>query len=504
MVAVEWEGSLKITLRTKLFGTFFGLILFSVIFSLVLNSTWLEKYYYNKKEDSMLQSFHTIQKAYKSDAYNVMLDIEKIESLRGIAILIFDKNSNIIYQSRQRNIGIGIKNIVGAKEYFFDGRSLSEKLKEIHKDKPLIEIRYDARMESSFVSLYGEIDDNIYLYLGAPVAAIQESAEIAIRFSIYTGLFIIILGGIIIFLLTSRITKPIIKLNGIAKKMAVLDFSEKYNVGTSDEIGTLGESINSLSNQLEKSIGELRRANFKLTQDIEKERKIDELRKGFISNVSHELKTPIALVQGYAEGLKLNINDDEENKNYYCEVIIDEANKMNIMVRKLLELSELEFNDISLDREDFCIYDLIKNVLKKNSLIFSEKEVQVIFDYNNNEGVRINADYYLTEQVLMNYLSNAMNHLDDRKIFRIDLKIISNKVRVEVFNSGENIPEDAIDNIWMSFYKVDKARTRAYGGTGLGLSIVKAIQKAHNNEYGVINRPDGVLFWFDADLVREE
>lgn len=492
---------MKISLKTKLFGSFFGLIVLSVILTLVLNSTLLEKYYYNEKEDIMLQSFETIKKAYKNDADNIMLDIEKIESLRGIRILFFDKDFNIIYQSSQKDIGIKRNQRVEPKEPFFEVKNFSEKFKNTKKDKPLIEMRYDKRMEANFVSFYGQINDNVYLYLGTPVEAIKESSKIAIKFSIFTGLLTIVLGGIIILLLTSRITKPIVKLDGIAKKMAVLDFSEKYAAEGTDEIGTLGRSINSLSYQLEESIGELRQANSKLKQDIEKERKIDEMRKGFISNVSHELKTPIALVQGYAEGLKLNINDDEENKNYYCEVIIDEANKMNIMVRKLLELSELEFNDISLDREDFSICELIRNVIKKNSLVVSEKGAEVKFNSNGNEHVQINADYYLTEQVLMNYLSNAVNHLDDKKILSIDLKIIDNKVRVEVFNSGENIPQDAIENIWMSFYKVDKARTRAYGGTGLGLSIVKATQKAHNNKYGVINMPDGVVFWFEADLI---
>lgn len=496
---------MRISLKAKLLSAFFGMILFSVILTLVLNSTILEKYYYSKKKDTMLQSYKIIQEAYKNDTNNIMLDIEKIESLRGIMIRIFDKDFNVIYQSRQKDMNFGRNKpieppIEPPKEPFFEGKSLSEKISNIQRDKPLIEMRYDRRMESNFVSLYGVIDDNVYLYLGAPVEAIKESADIATKFSVITGILTIVLGGIIIFILTSRIIKPIVKLNEIAKKMSVLDFNEKYNECSSDEIGDLGRSINSLSDQLEKSIGELRQANEKLKEDIEKERKIDEMRKDFISNVSHELKTPIGLIQGYAEGLKLNINDDEENKNYYCEVIIDEANKMNSMVRKLLELSELEFNNISLDREDFSAYELINNVLKKNSLIVAEKGTEVIFNTNGIEDVQINADYYLTEQVLMNYLSNAVNHLDDKKILRIDLKVIDNKLRVEVFNSGKNIPEDALENIWLSFYKVDKARTRAYGGTGLGLSIVKAIQKAHNNKYGVKNMPDGVCFWFDADL----
>lgn len=492
---------MRISLKTKLFSAFFGLIIIFVTISLILSSTLLEKYYYSKKEDSMLQTFYSIKEAYEADPDNVLIDLEKIENLRGIGLTIFDKNFNIIYQSGQRVMSTVSRRFrFEPKEPIPDFEGMKAKFSKVTKNKPVIENRFDKRMESSFVSLYGKLDDNAFVYLGTPVAAIQESAKIAVRFYVFTGIFMVILGGIFIYLLSLRLTKPIIKLNGIAKKMAVLDFQEKFDGKVSDEIGTLGESINSLSTQLEQSIGELKSANYKLMQDIEKERKIDEMRKGFISNVSHELKTPIALIQGYAEGLRLNINEDEENKNYYCEVIIDEANKMNNMVRKLLELSELEFNSIALDKEEFCVCELIKNLLKKNSPLFSEKEAKVNFNDNGQECIRIYADYYFTEQVLMNYINNALNHLNDRKQVDINVEVIGNKVRVGVYNSGDRIPEDALVNIWQSFYKVDKARTRAYGGTGLGLSIVKAIQKAHNNDYGVENKPDGVLFWFECDL----
>ncbi len=494
---------MKISLKTQLFSTFFGMIVFFVALSLILSSTLLEKYYYSKKEDAMLQTFESIRDVYNHDPDNVMLDLEKIESLRGIGIIFFDKDLNILYQSKQRVMSVGVRKFrIEPKEPVPDWRNLEEKFSKVALDKPLIEKRFDMRMESSFVSLYGKIDEDVFVYLGTPVAAIQESAKIAVRFYIFTGIFMILFGGVIIYLLSNRLTKPIIKLNGIAKKMAVLDFEEKYDGKRKDEIGTLGDSINSLSNQLERSIGDLKAANYKLMQDIEKERQIDEMRKDFISNVSHELKTPIALVQGYAEGLKLNVNDDEENKNYYCEVIIDEANKMNNMVRKLLELSELEFNRIEPDREEFRVNDLIRNTLKKNSLLFAEKGAIVTFNDNGYEDIRINADYYLIEQVLMNYLSNGLNHLDEKKIINIYTRVLKDKVRVEVFNSGANIPEESLESIWLSFYKVDKARTRAYGGTGLGLSIVKAIQKAHDNGYGAENKPDGVLFWFECDLIK--
>lgn len=492
---------MKISLKTKLFGAFFGLIVFSVVLTWVLNSTLLQKYYYHNQRNTMRQSYNIIKDAYNNDSDNIMMDIEKIESLRGTAILLFDKDLNVIYQSRQRNLQMLRENrhIMGTAPSI-DRKFIKDKISRLQTDTPKIEIRYDKRMESNFVSLYAKIDDNIYIYMGTPFAAIQESSQIAISFSILTGLLTLVLGGLIIYILTSRVTKPIVKLNVIAKKMAVLDFSEKYYVNRNDEIGTLGESINSLSKQLESSIRDLQQANLKLMQDIQKERQIDEMRKEFISNVSHELKTPIAIVQGYAEGLRLNVNDDEENKNFYCDVIIDEANKMDSMVRKLLELSELEFNQISLERDNFSINELITDVLKKKAILFAEKDAKVTFNSKGKDNVIVNADYYYIEQVFMNYLSNALNHMDDKKIINVDLEITDTKARVEVFNSGKNIPDEVIESIWMSFFKVDKARTRAYGGTGLGLSIVKAIQKAHNNAYGVINKAEGVMFWFETDL----
>jgi signal transduction histidine kinase len=231
--------------------------------------------------------------------------------------------------------------------------------------------------------------------------------------------------------------------------------------------------------------------------DIQKKTEIDEMRKEFLSNVSHELKTPISLIQGYAEGLKENINEDEESKDYYCEVIMDEANKMNQMVKKLLSLNELEFGNGQVNFERFDLVALIHSILDSTEILFKQKEVTLYFD--QKEPIFVWADEYLIEQVLTNYISNALNHVGGQKIIEIKLIPRDDTVRIAVFNTGENIPEDELDKIWIKFYKVDKARTREYGGSGIGLSIVKAIMNSHNRECGVINRPVGVEFWFELD-----
>ena len=266
-------------------------------------------------------------------------------------------------------------------------------------------------------------------------------------------------------------------------------------------IGRLGRSINEMSERLETTITELKSANIELEKDIAHKTEIDEMRKEFLANVSHELKTPISLIQGYAEGLIDNINDDPEDRNYYCEVIIDESRKMNDMVKKLLSLNEIEFGSNKLNLERFDIVMMVRGLASSIDILAKSKEINVIF--NEHEPIYVWADQNLIEEVATNYLSNALNHAADQKIVDIRFTEHDNNVRISVFNTGESIPEESLTSIWEKFYKVDKARTREYGGSGIGLSIVKAIMEQHNQKYGVINHSNGVEFWFELEKVGE-
>ena len=225
------------------------------------------------------------------------------------------------------------------------------------------------------------------------------------------------------------------------------------------------------------------------------------MRQEFLANVSHELKTPIALIQGYAEGLQDNVNDDPESREFYCEVIVDEADKMNKMVKKLLSLNQLEFGNGQVHLEHFDLQQVVQSVLSSSEILFRQKEVTL--SYDGGHPVYVWADEYMTEEVVMNYVSNALNHIDGEKIIEVKIVSCDGKARVSVFNTGKPIPEEDIDKIWSKFYKVDKARTREYGGNGIGLSIVKAIMEAHNQAYGVKNYDNGVEFWFELDEKTE-
>ncbi len=338
---------------------------------------------------------------------------------------------------------------------------------------------------------------NSVVFVRYNLKSIEESSDIANTFLFYVGLVVMMIGTLAMFFITKQFTHPILKLSGIAKKMTDLDFNAKYDENAKDEIGELGRSINSLSDKLQTTISELKQANNELKTDIQQKIEIDEMRKEFLSNVSHELKTPISLIQGYAEGLKEVIHDDEESRDYYCEVIMDEASKMNQMVKRLLSLNELEFGSNQVNFDYFDITALIRSVLNSTDILFKQKEVQLFF--HQVDPIYVWADEYLIEQVVMNYVSNALNHVKGDKIIEIKLIPGNDNVRVAVINSGDPIPEEELQKLWIKFYKVDKARTREYGGNGIGLSIVKAIMNSHNRECGVNNYPFGVEFWFELD-----
>ena len=218
------------------------------------------------------------------------------------------------------------------------------------------------------------------------------------------------------------------------------------------------------------------------------------MRKEFLSNVSHELKTPIALIQGYAEGLQEGISDDPESRAFYCDVIVDEAKKMNRMVRKLLTLNHLEFGQDALTEEPFDICEMLTTLLNSSALEMQKKEIKVIKQYPVS--CMVIGDEFKIEEVCTNYISNAMNHVNGDMRICVTLEEQEDTVKITVANTGDPIPEDSLDKVWIKFYKVDKARTREYGGSGIGLSIVKAIMDAHKQPFGVYNTEEGVAFWF--------
>jgi two-component system sensor histidine kinase VanS len=481
-------------IRLKLSILLVTFISITFIVSYFINAIFLDQFYINQKKTTLVNMYNSINDIFSSGKDLTDKDedyIIKICESNGVTLLVTNS-------AGYSEFNYGTNSKLEARLQYLLLTGGSDNINIIQKtDNYVIQSIVDNNTYSSYLEMWGVLGNGKYFIVRMAYESVKESVDISNRFFGYIGFSMILITGIVMLFFTRNFTRPILELSYIAERMSNLDFDIKY-IGTShDEIEVLGNSINQLSEKLEKNISDLKTANNELKKDLAKKTEIDEVRKEFLSNVSHELKSPIALIQGYAEGLKESVNDDPEGRNFYCDVIMDEANKMNNIVKKLLTLNQIEFGNDNVKLERFDIISVISGILNSSNILLKQKEITVYFD--DRTPVYVWSDEFQTEEVFTNFLSNAINHVDDNKTIRIHVNKTEGNVRVSVFNTGLHIPEDDIDKIWQKFYKVDKARTREYGGSGIGLSIVKAIQDSLNKGYGVENAEGGVEFWFDID-----
>lgn len=481
---------IKKSIKARLIVTFVGIVVIAFVLIALSNSFLLERYYVAKKTDA-------IQDVYEKLNQYDSLTSDKVQSLKSICIekniswVILDTNHSEILDYDSRNANRLYASLFG----YITGVAPAKSSTLEETDNYTLEVNRD--MDMDYLDMWGMLDNNNVFLIRLPMAGISDSIQISNMFYLYTGMIVVAISILAIWFLSQRLTKPLEELTDISIRMSNLDFNAKYESGGEDEIGVLGQNFNKMSKELEQTISELKTANNELQKDIEKKERIDDMRKEFLSNVSHELKTPIALIQGYAEGLKECINDEAESRDFYCEVIIDEAAKMNNMVKKLLTLNQLEFGNDQISMECFDLTELVRGVVNSVQLLADQKDAQILFVQDTS--VYVWGDEFKIEEVVTNYVSNAINHIDGERKIEIKMQRREGHIRLSVFNTGKPIPEEDIDKIWIKFYKVDKARTREYGGSGIGLSIVKAIMESMNQKFGVKNYENGVEFWFELE-----
>ena len=489
------------SVRVKLFMTLSLVILLIIIFLILVNNFVLGRFYLYSKRQTLKSVYRTVNDYYNNDkSENFEEKLEQIAIQNNFDILIRNnENVNIYTSNKDFYSTFGQMNEMTSRFNIGVGELIEQ------SDNFVIKKIKDSKNGITYILLSSTLDNGYLLYIRIPISSIQESVKISNNFLYLMAGFAILIAAVIVSYVSRKFTDPILELNDIAKKMSNLDFSHKYRIkDVDDEINNLGRSINVMSDKLERTINQLRNSNIELEKDIEEKSKIDEMRKSFISDVSHELKTPIALIQGYSEGLLENVNTDEESRKFYAEVILDETNKMDKLVKQLLELMKLEYGKRQFNDKKFNIVEVEKEVVRKSKVMLEEKKVKI--EFNLSEEINVFADDFYIEQVISNYITNAIKHvkeIDGKKVISIvnEVNIEKNKVRVKIFNTGENIAEEHINRIWNRFYKVDESRKRTDGGTGIGLSFVKAIMNNYGNRYGVTNKDDGVEFYFDLDLI---
>ena len=473
---------------------FVGLILFMIVVFMIVNGSFLEKYYISNKKSEFIKVYTMVQEGVENGTISSETpekDLGRFTEKNNISIAVIDSEYNVVY-TNVREKQMMVVQLFG---YLYD-KNHQEVLEKT--DSYDICKSVDPQNNTEYLTMWGNFDNGDIFIMRSPLESIRSAVTIFNRFIGVVGGCVILVSVLLAWYFSKRITEPIMELATLSQKMADLDFDAKYTSGGSNEIGVLGENFNRMSERLEQTISNLKEANYKLQKDIEQKEKRENMRSEFLGNVSHELKTPIALIQGYAEGLKEGVNDDPESREFYCEVIMDEAGKMNRMVKNLLALNQLEFGEDDVQFERFDITSLISGVLQSLDILIEQKEAQVIFRHKNP--IYVWADEFKVEQVVRNYVNNALNHVDGEKVIEIKITQENDMAKITVFNTGTPIPEEDLPHIWEKFYKVDKARTREYGGNGIGLSIVKAIMDSFGKGYGAINHTNGVEFWFELDM----
>ncbi|AJA47701.1 sensor histidine kinase ResE [Clostridium pasteurianum DSM 525 = ATCC 6013] len=472
---------------------FFTLFISSI---LIFQSLFFEKFYISRKMDTLQRNVEKFKKDYNntSNTNDISQLARDFEDSNNSKVAILDKYGFLNFVAGYDNREAESASVKVIKEVINNWNSnpgLSINILKSGKSSTYI---FDNKVYNikNIVCVVPDSEKQEVVFAVSSLQPVNEASSVIKEFYIYIYISALIFIIILSLIYSNMISKPLISLNKTASKMVNLDFSEKCIVKTNDEIGNLGNTLNFLSESLNNAMDSLKKANEKLKNDIEQERKLEKMRKEFVGGVSHELKTPISLIEGYAEGIKDNIF--EEDKNYYIDVIIDEAKKMGALVKDMLDLSQLESGNFKLKYNNFYIDKLISATIRKYYNMLNNREIDV--NLNLISSVLTEGDSMRIEQVLTNFITNAIDHTENKSKISIDMCEHEDKVYVYIKNWGKNIEKDELSKIWDKFYKIDKSRNRSIGGTGLGLAITKNILMLHKSDFGVENFKGGVAFYF--------
>ena len=493
-------------IRVRFFLINYGVIFLFLGIIFITNAILLKPYYNYTKENKLRSTLVRITEMDFSDtdthdyaSEKVVMRLRALEEEGNLHIIILDESLRFFYMGSELTPQlVPLESYDGAKELFNSLYKQIDAKGQGTLESPAISRRLNTRTDTEVLSLYAVVpakteEDSSYYHvlINTSISAIEDAVTAFNDYALVLGFFAMVISGLVSTILCSKFVRPILRINEAASRIANMDFSVKLDISSNDELGQLAQSINHLASELESNIGQLRIANARLMADIEEKEKIDTMRRELLSNVSHEFKTPLAIIMGYCEGLMLNVNNEE--KDYYCSVISDEAVKLNNLASRLLDLAELESGAI-MDVTEFNLAELAEERLKTMSYIFWEHHITT--DFSSSGSCVLTADYGRIEEVINNLLSNAQHHTPDGGRIRVTVTDDGNRVICTIFNSGSHIPDDSLSRIWESFYKVDKARKRKYGGSGLGLKIVSSIVNLHGGSYSADNTWDGVFFRF--------
>ena len=462
-------------IRAKVFLEIGAIIAVCLVGISIANSQLLESVYIWNVERSLTVMAQNAENA-GNDYFPLLSEYELKEN---VSIDLYDSEDNYLYEGTGSFLSSNKLNVISRTQ---------------NEDGSYFNVVAEEGSTTQYIVFGKDFENGYHIEITAQKDPIQENANLATRVTTTLTVLALILALVFISVYSKHFTKPLIQMSEVANRIANLDFSAKCEINRGDEIGTLAENINVVSDSLNTALSELREKNEQLMEDIEKERRIEQMRADFISAASHELKTPIAIIRGYAEGLKMNVSEENESASEYCDIIMRESDRMNVLVLNMLEQSLYSSGVKKPDMVEFNVNSFIEDLLKTVTPIFEEKGVTA--NYIETKKLSAFADKTQMTTVLSNIVLNACSHASGEKLIEITAEKTDNKIKVNVFNTGSRVDDKDKDGIFTSFYRADKAHSRAEGRFGLGLAIVKSITENHNCECGFENKENGVTFWF--------
>ncbi|MTI79460.1 MAG: HAMP domain-containing protein [Firmicutes bacterium] len=454
------------------------LVLMVLLFSVLVQSTLLKRTYYKQQADQLTGTAQVLASeiATETSLSTIKYQIENTANATGVHIMLLDKEGSIVY-SREGN----------RKGWNGRGMMRGQMRHRINEQRVWPEVNMRKVLQGETVSQVGKtpLFDTEVLTVGVPVKREETISGIILMHAslpaittrlralqyvaIYTAMGGVVLATILSMFMSRSLVGPLLKINKAARDMASGNYNRKLNINSSDEIGVLAQSFNTLSNELQEKINTLER--------------IDETRRDFVASISHELRTPLTIVQGYTEALQDGLAKDEQQRNEYLNFIQDELARLRHLVNELLDLRRLETGQIKIYSTTFKIQDTAQRLV--NGMKPMAEEKGVLLTTNLEDISPVQGDENRLSQVLINLLDNALHVCDKEDIITVSVHENEKRVIVSVSDTGPGIPQEELPLIWDRFHKVDKSRLRDGAGTGLGLAISKQIVELHGGKIEV-------------------
>lgn len=457
---------MKHSIKTKLFLLFAGVLAAFLLAGVVFSSLFMKQYYINENKPILTAAAAKVEDVLDGSKEQIQVQIDDIDHNDAISITIASSDKILEYTSYPRKVSDSSKMPQELSDLISNGNSTA--FGKVTSSSGSERIAYAMQAGT------GE-----WIIASKQLNGIKESAAIAERFFLLFACAAMILGGVVIYWFSGRIVRPVMELNEAAKQISNLQFERIQDIKSQDEIGELAKNMNVISEKLEKSIDSLKK-------DVIYQKRLTR-------DTSHELKTPIGVIKGYAEGLLYGVADTPESIKEYCETIVAECDRMDVLVKELLELSALEAADAKANKRQLHAGEVIQAVVDSYKPLLQENQIKL--DIQCSPEMMVNADEAMLKRALGNFLTNAVRYCDDKKEIRITVQSEDCNTTFTVFNSGNGISETELPHIWDTFYKVDQSRTRNESGHGLGLAIVKSIVQLHQGTYGAKNCSDGIEFY---------